>query len=206
MTSKSSSWRWGRGSAWPAAMFPLRVRDEETGEVEEFFLDLLFYNFLLRRFVVIDLKIEDFKPEFAGKMNFYLQAVDELVRADGDGATMGLVLCPGRSRTVTQWALRGLDAPVAVARYTTGTVSPKRLDHDRRDTRHPQAGSPGAAAASERADRHRRCRRPWCTATPQRVHLVSYTAFVQQVAAQPLALVACAGVPFSGMPKRLDFL
>ena len=44
----------------------------------EFFLDLLFYNYRLRRFVVIDLKIEDFKPEFAGKMNFYLNAVDEL--------------------------------------------------------------------------------------------------------------------------------
>ena len=113
----------GRGFALVGRQFPLRVRDEETGEESEFFLDLLFYNYLLRRFVVIDLKIEDFKPEFAGKMNFYLTAVDELERQPGDGATIGLVLCPGRNRTVTQWALRGVDAPVAVARYTTAGIT-----------------------------------------------------------------------------------
>jgi hypothetical protein len=62
---------------------------------------MLFYNYSLRRFVVIDLRIEDFKPEFAGKMNFYLQAVDELERQDGDRATIGLVLCPGRNKTVS---------------------------------------------------------------------------------------------------------
>ena len=113
----------GRGFALDGRQFLLRVRDEDTGEESEFFLDLLFYNYILRRFVVIDLKIEDFKPEFAGKMNFYLTAVDELERQPGDGATIGLVLCPGRSRTVTQWALRGVDAPVAVARYTTGGIT-----------------------------------------------------------------------------------
>ncbi len=56
------------------------MTDEETGEDHEFFIDLLFYNYLLRRFVVIDLKVEDFKPEFTGKMSFYLTAVDELER------------------------------------------------------------------------------------------------------------------------------
>jgi hypothetical protein len=69
------------------------------------------------------LKIEYFKPEFVGKMNFYLNAVDELERQEGDAATIGLVLCPGRNKTVTQWALRGLDTPVAVARYTTGDIT-----------------------------------------------------------------------------------
>jgi predicted nuclease of restriction endonuclease-like (RecB) superfamily len=62
----------GRGFALVGRQFPLRVTDEETGEEDEFFVDLLFYNYLLRRFVVIDLKVEDFKPEFAGKMSFYL--------------------------------------------------------------------------------------------------------------------------------------
>ena len=61
----------------------------------EFFIDLLFYNYILRRFVVIDLKIEDFKPEFAGKMSFYLTAVDELERQPGDEPSVSLVLCPG---------------------------------------------------------------------------------------------------------------
>ncbi len=113
----------GRGFALVGRQFPLKVHDTETGEEQEFFLDLLFYNYVLRRFVVIDLKIEDFKPEFAGKMNFYLNAVDELQRQPGDEQSIGLVLCPGRNRTVTEWALRGIDTPVAVARYITGDVT-----------------------------------------------------------------------------------
>jgi predicted nuclease of restriction endonuclease-like (RecB) superfamily len=113
----------GRGFALVGRQFPLRVRDADSGEEQEFFIDLLFYNYILRRFVVIDLKIEDFKPEFAGKMNFYLNAVDELERQPQDEPSIGLVLCPGRNRTVTEWALRGVDAPVAVARYTTGEMT-----------------------------------------------------------------------------------
>jgi predicted nuclease of restriction endonuclease-like (RecB) superfamily len=113
----------GRGFALVGRQFPLRILDEETGDEQEFFIDLLFYNYILRRFVVIDLKIEDFKPEFAGKMNFYLNAVDALERQPEDEPSIGLVLCPGRNRTVTEWALRGVDAPVAVARYTTGEVT-----------------------------------------------------------------------------------
>ena len=113
----------GHGFALVGRQFPLRVVDEETGEEDEFFVDLLFYNYLLRRFVVIDLKVEDFKPEFTGKMSFYLTAVDELERQPGDEPSIGLVLCPGRSRTVTEWALRGIDSPVAIARYTTGEVT-----------------------------------------------------------------------------------
>jgi predicted nuclease of restriction endonuclease-like (RecB) superfamily len=113
----------GRGFALVGRQFPLRVVDEETGEEDEFFVDLLFYNYLLRRFVVIDLKVEDFKPEFTGKMSFYLTAVDELERQPGDEPSIGLVLCPGRRKTVTEWALRGVDTPVAVARYTTGEIT-----------------------------------------------------------------------------------
>jgi predicted nuclease of restriction endonuclease-like (RecB) superfamily len=113
----------GRGFALVGRQFPLRIIDEETGETEEFFIDLLFYNYLLRRFVVIDLKAKDFKPEFTGKMGFYLTAVDELERQAGDAPSIGLVLCPGRGKTVTEWALRAVDAPVAVARYTTGEVT-----------------------------------------------------------------------------------
>jgi len=113
----------GRGFALVGRQFPLKIVDEETGEEDEFFIDLLFYNYLLRRFVVIDLEVEDFKPEFTGKMSFYLTAVDELERQPGDEPSIGLVLCPGRSKTVTEWALRTVDAPVAVARYTTGEVT-----------------------------------------------------------------------------------
>ncbi len=113
----------GRGFALVGRQFPLRVLDEETREEDEFFIDLLFYNYLLRRFVVIDLKVEDFKPEFADRMSFYLTAVDELERQAGDEPSIGLVLCPGRRKTVTEWALQGVDTPVAVARYTTGEIT-----------------------------------------------------------------------------------
>jgi predicted nuclease of restriction endonuclease-like (RecB) superfamily len=123
----------GRGFALVGRQFRLTVPDEETGEEQEFFLDLVFYNYLLRRFVVIDLKVEDFKPEFAGKMNFYLNAVDELLRQPDDESTIGLVLCPGRNKTVTEWALRGVDTPMAVARYITGVTltetAPEDLQH-----------------------------------------------------------------------------
>ncbi|HEY5430627.1 MAG TPA: PDDEXK nuclease domain-containing protein [Solirubrobacteraceae bacterium] len=112
----------GKGFALVGRQVPLRVPDEETGEEQEFFLDLVFFNFILSRFVVIDLKIEDFKPEFAGKMNFYLNAMDELYREPNHDPTIGLILCPGRNKTVTEWALRGVDTPVAVARYITGTA------------------------------------------------------------------------------------
>jgi predicted nuclease of restriction endonuclease-like (RecB) superfamily len=112
----------GRGFALVGRQFPLRILDEESGQEQEFYIDLLFYNYILRRFVVVDLKIEDFKPEFAGKMNFYLNAIDELERQPGDEPSIGLILCPGRNRTVTEWALRGVHSPVAVARYTTAEM------------------------------------------------------------------------------------
>lgn len=71
--------------------------------------------------------IEDFKPELAGKMSFYLNAVDELMRQPHDEPSIGLILCPGRNRTVTGWALRGLQTPVAVARYLTDGMA---LSHE----------------------------------------------------------------------------
>ncbi len=113
----------GRGFALAGRQFPLKIIDEETGREVEFFIDLLFYNYILRRFVVIDLKVQEFKPEFAGKMSFYLTAVDELERQPGDEPTIGLILCPNRGKTITEWALRGIDTPLAVARYHTGDVT-----------------------------------------------------------------------------------
>lgn len=113
----------GRGFALVGRQWPLRIPNSEGEEDSEFFIDLLFFNYLLNRFVVIDLKVEKFKPEFAGKMSFYLTAVDMIERQPGHNETIGLILCPGRDRTVTEWALRGLTTPVAVARYVTGDVA-----------------------------------------------------------------------------------
>jgi len=84
---------------------------------EDYYLDLLFYHLKLRCYVVIDLKMEPFKPEFAGKMNFYLAALDDRDREPGDNPSIGLILCRERNRVVVEYALRGVDTPIGVARY-----------------------------------------------------------------------------------------
>ncbi|MCE9554598.1 MAG: PDDEXK nuclease domain-containing protein [Planctomycetes bacterium] len=89
---------------------------------EDFYIDLLFYHLHLRCFVVIDLKTGRFKPEYAGKMNFYLSAVDDQMRKPGDVPTIGLILCKTRSRVIAEYALRHLQRPVGVARYVTKLI------------------------------------------------------------------------------------
>ncbi len=89
---------------------------------EDFYLDLLFYHLRLRCFVVIDLKAKPFKPEYAGKMNFYLSAVDDLLRHPDDKPSIGLILCKTRNKIVAEYALRDVAKPVGVARYVTRLV------------------------------------------------------------------------------------
>lgn len=89
---------------------------------EDFYLDLLFYHLRLRCYVVIDLKAQPFKPEHAGKMNFYLSAVDDLLRHSDDKPSIGIILCKTRSRVIAEYALRDLAKPVGVARYKTRLV------------------------------------------------------------------------------------
>jgi predicted nuclease of restriction endonuclease-like (RecB) superfamily len=89
---------------------------------EDFYVDLLFYHLHLRCYVVIDLKAQPFKPEFAGKMNFYLSAVDDLLRHMDDKPSIGIILCKTRSKIVAEYALRDLAKPVGVARYVTKVV------------------------------------------------------------------------------------
>ena len=96
---------------------------------EEFFLDLLFYHLRLRCFVVVDLKMEAFKPEFAGKMNFYLSAVDDQLRHRDDQPSIGLLLCKERNRLIVEYALRDVKKPIGVAEWRTRLVEslPKKL-------------------------------------------------------------------------------
>ncbi|MBN1513053.1 MAG: DUF1016 family protein, partial [Phycisphaerae bacterium] len=89
---------------------------------EDFYLDLLFYHLRLRCYVVIDLKAQAFQPEHAGKMNFYLSAVDDLLRHPDDKPSIGIILCKTRSRVIAEYALRDLGKPVGVARYKTRLV------------------------------------------------------------------------------------
>lgn len=94
----------------------------EVGE-EDFYIDLLFYHLRLRCFVVIELKTVPFKPEFAGKMNFYLSAVDAKLRHPDDGHSIGLLLCKSKNRLTVEYALRDLNKPIGVSDWETKIVA-----------------------------------------------------------------------------------
>jgi predicted nuclease of restriction endonuclease-like (RecB) superfamily len=89
---------------------------------EDFYIDLLFYHLKLRCYVVLDLKMTAFKPEYAGKMNFYLSAVDDLLRHPEDKASIGIILCKGKNKVVAEYALRDVSKPVGVTSFVTKLV------------------------------------------------------------------------------------
>jgi predicted nuclease of restriction endonuclease-like (RecB) superfamily len=98
----------------------------EIGE-QDFYIDLLFYHLGLRRYVVIDLKKGKFKAEYAGKMNFYLNVVDEKMRHDADAPSVGLILCQDRNQIVAEYALRGVDKPIGISEYELTRALPAKL-------------------------------------------------------------------------------
>jgi YHS domain-containing protein len=95
---------------------------------KDYYLDLLFYHYRLHCFVIVDLKMTEFKPEYAGKMNFYLSAVDDLMRSSGDAPTIGLILCKDRDRTDVEYALRGMSQPLGVSQFELSNVLPSELE------------------------------------------------------------------------------
>ena len=96
---------------------------------QDFYLDLLFYHLKLRCFIVIDLKAREFTPEAAGKMNFYLSAVDDRFRQEGHEPSIGLILCRSKNRVIAEYALRDVSKPIGVSGYITRLVDslPKKL-------------------------------------------------------------------------------
>ena len=80
-------------------------------------IDLLFYHIYLRCYVVLELKVKPFDPEFAGKLNFYVNAVNEFVKRDSDNPTIGLLICKDMDRTEVQLAFQGITTPMGVATY-----------------------------------------------------------------------------------------
>jgi predicted nuclease of restriction endonuclease-like (RecB) superfamily len=94
---------------------------------EDFFIDLLFYHLKLRCFVVIDLKMDQFRPEYAGKMNFYLSAVDDLLKHSSDQPSLGIILCKTKKKMVVEYALRDTSKPLGVAEYRITAALPERL-------------------------------------------------------------------------------
>jgi predicted nuclease of restriction endonuclease-like (RecB) superfamily len=94
---------------------------------QDYYVDLLFYHISLNRYVIVELKVGAFTPEDAGKMNFYLAAVDAHVRGDGHRDTIGLILCKEHNRVVAEYALRGIEKPIGVAEFRLTEHLPQPL-------------------------------------------------------------------------------
>jgi predicted nuclease of restriction endonuclease-like (RecB) superfamily len=103
-----------------------RQKGLQVGE-RDFFLDLLFYHTKLHCYVVIELKTGEFEPEYAGKLNFYLKAVDEQLRGDRDEPTIGILLCKSRDRVVVEYALSNIGKPMGVSEYQLTRALPDNL-------------------------------------------------------------------------------
>jgi predicted nuclease of restriction endonuclease-like (RecB) superfamily len=111
----------GRGFAFVGRQYRLLVSNRD------FYLDLLFYHLRLRCFVVVDIKKGDFKPEYAGKMNFYCSVVDDQLRHEHDRPTVGLILCQTKDRILAEYALRDIHKPIGVADYELTRALPEEL-------------------------------------------------------------------------------
>jgi len=108
----------GKGFAFVGRQYPLLVSENE------YFLDLLFYHLYLRCFVVVELKSGKFKPEYAGKLNFYLSAVDTQLKHSQDNPSIGLILCKHKDKIEAEYALRDIQKPIGISEYQLTTSLP----------------------------------------------------------------------------------
>jgi len=111
----------GAGFSYIGRQVPLEV------EGDDFFLDLLFYHLKLRCYVVIELKAGAFKPEYAGKLNFYLSAVDATMRHESDNPSIGLILCKDKKGLIAEYALKDISKPVGISEYQLVAAIPENL-------------------------------------------------------------------------------
>ncbi len=111
----------GKGFAFIGRQYPLQVSDKD------YRLDLLFYHIRLRCFVVIDLKVVEFEPEFAGKMNFYLSVVDDQLKTVADQHSIGIILCKNKNKLEVEYALQGMGKPIGVSEFTVTQALPAEL-------------------------------------------------------------------------------
>lgn len=111
----------GEGFAFLGRQYHLEV------EKQDFYIDLLFYHIRLRSFIVVELKSGEFKPEYAGKMNFYLSAVDDLLCKPGDNPSIGLILCRSKVGVLAEYTLRDMTKPIGLAEYRLTETLPEEL-------------------------------------------------------------------------------
>ena len=111
----------GQGFAFVGRQYHMEVSDKD------YYIDLLFYHLRLRCFVVIELKRGEFKPEYAGKMNFYCSVVDDRLRHENDKPTIGLILCQTKDRILAEYSLRDIQKPIGVSNYELTRALPDNL-------------------------------------------------------------------------------
>lgn len=109
----------GQGFAYVGRQMELKMPGGQT-----FVPDMIFYHTRLKAYIVCELKVVPFIPEFAGKLNFYVSAVDELMRQDDDNPTIGLLICKSKDNTVVEWSFRGMSQPLGVAEYKLAKFLP----------------------------------------------------------------------------------
>jgi len=111
----------GAGFAFVGRQYRIEV------DGDEYFIDLLFYHLRLHCYVVIELKVDKFKPEYAGKLTFYVSAVDSQVRSPKDGPTIGILICKSKSDITVEYSLRDLNKPIGVSEYQITANLPEQL-------------------------------------------------------------------------------
>jgi len=111
----------GAGFAFIGRQYHLEVEDED------YYLDAIFYNIKLRCYVVIELKTGKFKPEYAGKLNFYLSAVDDILKHETDNPSIGILLCKERKKLTAEYALKDINKPIGVSEYKLSDFVPAEL-------------------------------------------------------------------------------
>lgn len=111
----------GKGFAFVGKQYKLTVG------TQEFFVDLLFYNYILKRFVVIELKTTEFKPEYIGQIGFYITAIDKDIKKEEDETTIGLIICRSKNDTVVEYALTNSSKPTGVTEYKLLSELPEEI-------------------------------------------------------------------------------
>lgn len=111
----------GQGFAFVGRQYHVAIGEQD------FYIDLLFYHLRLRCYIVIELKRGAFKPEYAGKMNFYCNVVDDVLKHATDTPTIGLILCQQQNTVIAEYALRGVDKPIGISTFELTRALPAEL-------------------------------------------------------------------------------
>ena len=113
----------GNGFAFVERQYHMEI------ENQDYYIDLLFYNLKVRSYVVIELKTTEFKPEYTGKLNFYLNAVDQFIKNENDNPTFGILLCKYKNKVTAELSLKDINKPIGISEYKILSEIPEFLEN-----------------------------------------------------------------------------